>query len=259
MCGPYRGRFKAVNLSTSGSTLFVIGSRGDMFTRLFDFDLSGHDPFFLSYSYEDQRGKGDSAPIQLPPPGWVHQPKIPGRITSAISIEKVGKEAVHRVLRVEGLDRRGRTGYWEKDISQGSVWRFHRTGEPLRAHEIANPRRDTSRKGLGRAQDLAFAGPDSQVPNFNVYCSPARLRIHPPGARPFDLVLHNIDGLRQSARARGLDDNPREQYGDIEVPKALLENPFVRKNLGGRRFTDVTLEVTAHQLQIKELGWTLAR
>jgi hypothetical protein len=32
MCGPHRGRFKAVNLSASGSFVFVIGRRGDMFT-----------------------------------------------------------------------------------------------------------------------------------------------------------------------------------------------------------------------------------
>jgi hypothetical protein len=214
-----------------------------MFTRLFDFDLSGHDKFFLSYSYEDQRGKGDNAPIQLPPPGWIHQPKIPGRITSAISIEKTGKDAVHRILRVEGLDRRGRTGYWEKDITARS-WRFHRSGQPLHAQEIPNPRRDTSRKGLGRAADIRFAGPHGVIPNFNVYCSPATLRVDGK-----NLILHNIDGLRQSARARGLDDSPREEYGDIEVPKRY----------GGPRFTDVTLEVTAHQLQIKELGWTFTR
>src|SRR4051812_20601876 len=42
-CGPLRGRLRAVNLWASGSTLFVIGKRGDMFTRIYDFDLSGHD------------------------------------------------------------------------------------------------------------------------------------------------------------------------------------------------------------------------
>ena len=81
--------------------------------------------------------------------------------------------------------------------------------------------------------------------------------------RRIEIVLHNIDGLRQSPRARGLDGEPREQYGDIEVPKAAYTNPaarsFVQNTLGGGRFTDVTLELTAHQLQIKELGWTFSR
>src|ERR1700754_2744719 len=107
MCGPYRGRFKAVNLSASGSEIFVIGARGDMFTRLYDFDISGHDPVFFQYAYDNQRGRGDGAPIQLPAEPWKRQPKIPGTITSQISIHKVGRDSVHRILRVEGANRLG--------------------------------------------------------------------------------------------------------------------------------------------------------
>ena len=109
MCGPHRGRFKAVNLSASGSFVFVIGRRGDMFTRLYDFDISGHDPVFFNYSYEDQRGKGDGSPIQLPAERWTEQPKIPGAITRAISIHKTDAGSIHRILRVEGK-RRGADG-----------------------------------------------------------------------------------------------------------------------------------------------------
>ncbi|KAB2854275.1 MAG: hypothetical protein F9K43_29970, partial [Bauldia sp.] len=102
MCGPHESRFRSVNLSASGSRVFVIGRRGDMFTRLYDFDISGHDPVFFTYSYEDQRGNGDGSPIQLPAEPWTRQPKIDGRITSAISVEKRGRDAVHATLRVEG-------------------------------------------------------------------------------------------------------------------------------------------------------------
>ena len=265
MCGPYRGRFRAVNLSASGSTIFVIGPRGDLFTRVYDFDLSGHDRFFFHYSYANQRGKGSSAPIQLPPAAWVHQPKVPGRITSVISIHKVGRNVVHRIIRVAGLDRARHTGYWQKDIVslRAGSWRFHRTGLPLRGRLIGNPRRDTPRRGLGRAADIRFAGRVSgarvEVLNFNTYCSPARLRVHPRGGRAFVLVLHNVDGLRQQTRSSGLDDVPREQYGDIEVPRRLLHRAFVKRVLGGRRYSDVTLEVTRGRLQIQELGWTLQR
>ena len=129
-----------------------------MFTRLYDFDISGHDAIFFKYSYEDQRGKGDSAPIQLPAAGWVRQPKIPGAITSAISIHKVGKATVHRTMRVEGIDAGGRTGYWEKDVTAlgAGAWSFHRTALPLAGRRLHNPRRDTSRRGLGRGQDIRF-------------------------------------------------------------------------------------------------------
>ena len=102
MCGPHRGRFRAVNLSASGSFVFLVGRRGDLFTRLYDFDISGHDPVFFKYAYEDQSGAGEGAPIQLPAEPWAEQPKIPGRITDAISIHKEGPGTVHRILRVEG-------------------------------------------------------------------------------------------------------------------------------------------------------------
>jgi hypothetical protein len=266
MCGPLRGRFRAVNLSASGSFVFVVGGNGDLFTRFYDFDISGHNRVFFQYSYEDQRGKGDGAPIQLPAVGWVRHPKVPGRITSAISIHKVGTAAVHRTMRVEGIDGTGQTGYWEKDVTEfgAGAWRFHRTDRPLSAKRLHNPRRDTSRRGLGRAEDLRYAlkaqEPRAELVNFNAYCSPARLRIRPAGARKsFDLVLHNVDGLRQEPRARGLDGVPREQYGQVEVPPKLLKREFVRTRLGGRRFTSVTVRATADDVKLEELGWTFKR
>lgn len=66
---PHRGRFLAVGLSSSGSTHFIINRYGDMFTRLYDFDISGLDNLFMRYSYEDQRGRPFPA-IQLPAEPW---------------------------------------------------------------------------------------------------------------------------------------------------------------------------------------------
>ncbi|MFL5780506.1 MAG: hypothetical protein ACJ760_04265 [Thermoleophilaceae bacterium] len=251
-CGPLRGRFRAVNLSASGSTLFVIGKRGDMFTRIYDFDLSGHDDFFFDYSYEDQRGKGDSAPIQLPAAPWVHQPKIPGAITRSISIHKVGRDLLHRTLRV-----RGDGGYWEKDFSPRARWKFHRATLPGAARRLSNPRRDTSRRDLPRLHEMRYRAGRVEVRGFSVHCSPARLRV--AGAHPFTLRLHAVDGLRQEPRSAGLDGVPREYYGDVEVPKRLLGRDWVRRRLGGRRHTKVTIEATAGALQLRELGLTLKR
>ena len=266
MCGPHRGRFRSVNLSASGSTIFVIGKNGDLFTRLYDFDISGHDPLFFTYSYEDQRGKGDGAPIQLPAAPWVRHPKVPGRITSATSIHKVGTAAVHRTMRVEGLDAQGHTGFWEKDVTELSpgAWKFQRTDRPLSAKRLHNPRKDTSRRKLGKPEDRRYVLKTSELraelTNFNAYCSPARLRIRPRGAKKsFDLILHNVDGLRQQPRARGLDDTPREQYGEIEVPPKLLKRGFVQQQLGGRRFTDTSLKADGNEVAIETLGWTLRR
>lgn len=236
MCGPHRGRFKAVNLSASGSYVFVIGRRGDMFTRLYDFDISGHDPVFFSYSYEDQRGKGDGAPIQLPAARWVEQPKIRGTITSQISIHKTGVDAIHRILRVEGRRDRS-TGYWERDTAWPKTrpWAFHRTGLPLTAKRLRNPAKDTSKRGLGKSGNRRYGG----LRDFNVYCSPAHIR---RGGKRY--LLHTVDGLRQQARSRGLDDVPREQYGALQA---------------GKKFREVTVKATRDEVKLEELGWSFKR
>jgi hypothetical protein len=249
MCGPLRGRFRAVNLSASGSEQFVIGAHGDMFTRLYDFDLSGHDAVFFRYSYEDQRGKGDGAPIQLPAAPWVRQPKIPGRITSAISAHKVGVDAIHRILRVAG-ERAGLTGYWQRDVAEppGAGWSFHETGMPLAGKLLDNPQRDTSRRDLARAEDFAYrmtrAGMTADLLDFNPYCSPARLHVQEGGVTK-EYLLHTVDGLRQQARGRGLDDVPREQYAALEGPPG--------------KFETVTVRATRSELVIPEKNWTFQR
>lgn len=239
MCGPLRGRFQAVNMSGSGSEIFVIGRHGDLFARIYDFDLSGHDAFFMKYSYENQRGKGDSAPIQLPAAPWVRQPKIPGRITSTISVHKTGVDTVHRILRVEGT-RDGKTGYWERDIADPAAagWKFHATGLPLTGQVLDNPARDTSTLGLGPAEDEHYRmGTKGELLDFNPYCSPAKLKINGHMA-----LLHYVDALRQEIRARGLDDNPREYDGAIEDPPG--------------RFETVTVRAASSQVVIPQKNWT---
>ena len=241
MCGPYRGRFGAVAMSASGSEIFVLGAHGDMFTRIYDFDLSGHDAFFMKYSYEDQRGKGDNAAIQLPASPWVMQPKIPGAITTTISVYKTGVDTVHRILRAEGK-RAGQTGYWERDIADPpkAGWTFHPTGMPLTGRTVDNPGRDTSKLGLTTPEDFAYAMPNGELRDFNPYCSPAHLRVDGR-----ELTLHTVDALRQEVRARGLDDNPREYYGAIEGPP--------------RKFETVTVKATVSEVVIPEKGWTFKR
>ncbi len=272
MCGPHRGRLQAVNLSASGSTIFIIDRFGDMYTRLYDFDIAGNDPAFFRYSYDDQRRVRDPA-IQLPSPPWVQQPKIPGRITSAISIEKIGVGAVHRILRVEGLDAHGHTGFWQKDITQPSsrAWRFHRSDQPLQGHRLDNRHGDSSDKALGPGEDQRYArtaqGSDwtGEIPNFNVYCTPARLRVQFPSGERLDLILHTVDSIRLTPRARGLDNNPRSMQATIEIPPATLARlhnlptsarAFIETYLHDARFTATPVQVTRGALVFPDLGWT---
>lgn len=249
MCGPHRGRFKAVSLSASGSQIFLVGARGDLFTRLYDFDISGHNAVFFSYAYENQRGKGDGSPIQLPAEDWVQQPKIPGAITSAISVHKVGKGSIHRVLRVEG-EHGGRTGFWERDIADPPAqgWTFHATDRALVGRRLDNPQRDTSREDLGPSEDARFVlrgqATEAEIADYNPYCTPARMRIRDDGGER-EVKLHLVDGLRQQVRGRGLDDVPRSQFGAIEHPDG--------------RFEKVTVRATRDALVFEERGWRFVR
>jgi hypothetical protein len=266
MCGPHRGRFRAAGLAASGSTVFVAGRHGDLFTRLYDFDISGSDPVYFEYSYADQRGRRRPA-IQLPPPGWVEHPKVPGRITRTISIEKRGRGGIHRTLRVEGLDARGRSGWWEKDLTarRRGAWRFHRSGRRLLGRRLHNPPRDTSALGLAPSRDrryeLAAGRWSARLEDFNVACSPARLRVRLSPRVGFALSLHTRDGIRVEPLAS----RPRSQYGTIEAPARVRRSrrPAVRgwveRHLRGRRFTDVAVEVTDRAVELDELGWRFVR
>lgn len=249
MCGPRRGRFKALSLSASGSYVLVIGAHGDLFTREYDFDISGHNRVFFRYSYENQRGRDGGGPIQLPAAPWVRQPKIRGRITSRVSIHKVGVDSIHRILRVEGT-RDGRTGYWQRDVaaSRAAGWSFHPSGAPLVGRRLENPARDSSGLDLGPGEDVLYRmrtkDTTGELLDYNTYCSPAHLRIREDG-RTRNLLLHHVDGLRQTPRARGLDDVPREQYGALEGPRG--------------KFESVTVRATRATVRIVERGWTFTR
>jgi hypothetical protein len=190
VCAPRRGRFRAVALAGSGSTVLLQGRAGELYTRQYDFDISGADIAQLRYSWEDQRGVADPA-IQLPPLGWRRQPDIPGRPTTRISIHTTGAGSLARVLRVEGLDRRGRRGYWEKRIA-GPRWRFVATGLSLRGRLLAanaRPAPLVPARAAGYAGRLAD-GTRVELRGFHPYCSPAPLRLIAPSGRRVTLTLH---------------------------------------------------------------------
>ena len=254
VCGPQDGRLRIAALSASASVLFVADRYGHLYSRTYDFDISGGDPVFFVYSYEDQRGRVSPA-IQLPAPGWVREPDVPGAVTDRISIHKLGGGSHRLVLRVEG--RHGTaTGYWEKPRG-GGEWRFVASGEALGGTPLGDP---AAPPDLGAPATRAYAGTGAGatllVPDFDVACTPSTLRVELPG-RTLTLSLHGVDGLRQLARGEGLDARPRTLYGAIEVPAGLTGDSWVKSILGGRRFTEVTLSATSGELLVEELGWTL--
>ena len=134
--GPERGAFKAISISSSASTMFVINEAGEMYTRIADFDIIGCDPMFFKYTYipykSDVPGtnyKSNLTPWALPGEGWRQQVKIPlegkAGITKYITILQNGQGNGARELRVAGMDLEGEAGYWTKGIYEGA-WRFEK-------------------------------------------------------------------------------------------------------------------------------------
>lgn len=164
---PYHSRFKVQSFSSSASMTFVINKYGDMFTRLFDYDLSGSDEVFFEYSWFSQVNVKDatenswserltSAKIRLPSPSWEQQPKIDGTITDRISVESTAQGSQNRRLKVEGK-RKGHTGYFTKLVND-KTWKFVRTDEPLQGTVLQNSTKDTSKKDLAPKSGLHYKG-----------------------------------------------------------------------------------------------------
>ncbi|MFF6844865.1 hypothetical protein ACFY8X_39785 [Streptomyces tanashiensis] len=270
MATPHRGRFRAEALSTAASTSFVVNRYGDLYTRLYDFDIAGSDRVFFSYSYEDQRGAAFPK-IQLPAPDWVRQPKVPssGQITDRISVHKTGRGTDARELRVEGRDH-GRSGFWHKALTD-SGWSFTETGEPLRGRLLQNTPDDRSADTLVPASPYDYAGTrggvTARVDAFAVAVTSTPLLLR-AGDRELTVTLHTVDGLRQSVQSPGLTSQPRVFYGTVEVPRSVLDDldaqqpelrDLIRDRLGSARFTDTDVVVTDRTMTIARLGLTLNR
>ena len=265
---PLGGRFQAQSLSASASTLFVMNRYGDMYTRTFDFDSSGSDSVFFRYSWDSQRGKPSAgslaqemvdrstAAVQLPAPDWQRQPKIPGQITSAITVVSPGPGPENRQLRVEGV-RNGDAGYWHKKL-HSTQWRFTPTGGSLQGASVDNSAEDRSaatlappapwnlsaslpaRTALVDGQTLVDIGlPYSvvdprlldqvgltagksgyrlQVENFDPAVTTRTATVTTASGAQIPVLLHTADGMRMSPSRPGLTAAPRHLIGAIELP-----------------------------------------
>ncbi|MEV0252457.1 hypothetical protein AB0H76_38125 [Nocardia sp. NPDC050712] len=281
MATPENGRFRATALSTSGSTSLVINNAGDLYTRLFDFDISGADKVFFRYSYADQRGRPEApdmlaervdpatAAIQLPAPTWTRQPAIPGESTNRISIHKTGIGSDARELRVEGVDA-NRTGYWTKPLT-APAWTFVPTGQPL----IGTPTSGSSEPvdTTIPLSPYSFSGQSAadwtaSVAHFDPANSPTPLRLTFADGTHLTLTLHTVDGLRQTPQLPGITTQPRHFDGTIEVPPDILNSPaaqpspirnFLESTLGSAKFTDTPVIVTESEFRIPALNLALGR
>ncbi len=284
---PLGGRFQAQSMSTAASVTFVMNRYGDMFTRLFDFDISGADTLFFQYSWQDQSDRREPASqfdaaldpsvarIQLPAPSWVRQPKIPGTVTSAISIHATGGAGSDaRELRVEGVGADGRTGFWHKMLAD-DAWSFTPTGLPLHGEDVANSPRDRSHDTLAPPSpyDFSAALPDRgeaggyrlDVTAFEWASSERTATVTAPDGTRFPVELHTIDGMRMTPRGEGLDAVPRAMTGAIGLTQEAWDGldgqppavqTFARSWLDGHRRAPVSLTVTDTTMAIDRASGT---
>ncbi|MGB3604668.1 MAG: hypothetical protein WBA38_14080 [Gordonia sp. (in: high G+C Gram-positive bacteria)] len=271
---PLGGRFQSVALSAAASTTFVMNRYGDMFTRTFDFDSSGSDSVFFRYSWESQAGKPsatnlsqemvdrNTAAVRLPAPDWTRQPKIPGEVTSAITVVSTGPGVEKRELRVEGR-RDGQNGFWHKDI-HAKNWAFTATGSPLQRKLLENSAADRSSETIAPpkpwnlyttlpsrsasvdgqtlidiglpysvidprllAQVGLTAEPSSyriSVDNFDPAVTTRQATVTTRDGTKIPVLLHTADGMRMSPGHVGLTKTPRHLIGAIEIPASAYRD-----------------------------------
>ncbi len=191
--GPERGAFIAESLSASASTIFLINSAGEMYTRLADFDTVGSDPMFFKYTYDRQYS--DPRPGSdydtnfnywaLPAEDWYMQPNINGgRLTSRITILQNGRGNEKRELRVGAVNSAGRTGYYYKQLYD-SEWKFQPAELKFAEQDFIEfeppaPRGvspDRSLSGFLWLDGKLIDGLSIEVHNFNLFEGEAILRV----------------------------------------------------------------------------------
>lgn len=284
--GPVNGRFKSVALSCSASTTFVINQYGDMYTRLYDFDISGANGLLHRYSWQDQSNKPEApnvnaayfdlsyAAIQLPAPDWEKQVKIPGKITNRISIHATGKGSNSRELRVEGMQG-SQTGYWKKGLTD-NAWTFTFTGEALQGELLDNSYHDKANETLAPLSSYSFKGElfalfpyatyEFKIDNFDYAATTRLVTVKISTGETFNLKLHTVDALRQTPRAVGLNMVPRKYSAAIELDhnqwnnlsaSSVEKRRFVSKFMWNKRIKEITLYAKSSGIYVLDWAKTL--
>ncbi len=215
ICLPNHGSFQAVNMSASGSTVFLAGTLGELYTRLYDFDTAGENDT-LEYSFLISQPSGNTRALPAEP--WLRQPDIPdGLITDRISIAQNGQGNAGRQLRVEGV-RQGRTGYFEKQIFD-ATWTFVETGHTVCGPFLNAPGRlppEPFTPDFFPLQGELVRSPtfgqsvsvEVDISAFFLFCSPAEVTLRVNGntvtvnGEPLVFHLHHVHSMILEQRDR---------------------------------------------------------
>lgn len=271
-CGPRRGTFKAITMSTSASTLFLINAYGEMYTRMHDFDISGENPL-LTYTFYSRTPPKHVR--KLPMPDWRKQPVLPPtQITSTITILQNGEGNSARELRVEGV-KNGKTGYYTKAIF-AKTWSFKETGHTLLQPFLKERPKKQPVPDARNSEETTLTGTlkkdgekealQIEIRGFHVVCSPAELRIQYKGkwiqTQGKDLVwtLHHVHTMVTHRRKREFWTSGKVadiRVGLITPTLDSIDDPDARKILQ-RFFSGIPVinfsgTATQKSMQLKEL------
>lgn len=276
ICLPDRGTFFVENISASASTVFIVGTLGELYTRLYDFDTAGENDT-LTYSFLITMASGDTR--ALPAEDWLRQPDITeGFITNKITIFQDGQGNAARMLRVEGV-RNGQTGFFYKHIFD-DTWSFEETGftvcgpflnAPGRTPPPAMEPLDYELTGtLARNPDVgASVSVDIDVPRFNLMCSPADATLSVDGSvvtvggEPLIFPLHHVHSLILETRPREywLEGIPATIRAALLVPAEVANiddddaRAVVQSLFEDRGVVNFKGSVTLTQLSLNEMTW----
>jgi len=269
-CGPERGTFVADNISVSASTIFVIGSGGAMYTRLWDFDISGESDL-LTYSYIHEGG--DDNVRALPAEDWKRQPDVDGLVTRTIAIFQTGKGNSARGLRVEGM-RDGHSGFFFKNLDDAD-WQFEATDRPISAPILAGPTDpvvsdDSTLRGALRRENVD-GELTLEIADFNLMCSPASVFlldgdqvVTANGGQPLVLPLHHVHAMLSTTRptwfwAKRTDAQIR---GALLIPDAVnqIDDPDVKARVlalvGERQVINLAGNANYDHIELQEIPIT---
>lgn len=274
--GPAGGRFRSAAIATSESVNFVIGRHGDLYTRKYDLDLAGANHIPGRYDWLDgpvlpsapdqlrERFDPAFAPISLPAEPWRAQPKIPGEVSSRISVIDTGDRMEDKDLRVEGASG-GRTGYWSKPL-EGGAWAFTPTDIPLSGMPLAaDPGRDQSLEDAAPPTGMDFAGDlpggwTARTDDFDWAQTTHNVTVISPAGHEYRVLMHTTDGLRLIPRGPGLDGVPRDLEGALDLRPAAPWAPghedladLARTGLGGD-LLEIAVRATTGALEVSRPG-----
>ena len=251
---PERGSFIAKNISTSGSTIFLINEQGDMFTRLLDFDTVGSDPMFFKYTYNNEKQKflgsdyrSNFTPWGLPNEDWKKHPKIQltgkAKITSAITIFQNGKGNFAREMRVAGISPEGKIGFYKKQLND-KTWAFVEAplilDESLFLDTNSNPN-----LSYGKNNEISYSGKliidgkeikdlQLKIPNFVMSEGFCNLEFIYQNEKSV-LTLHPVEMWTYLVRYNpGLDGTSKKFFVTAELPENFfsnIRNPEIKNTL----------------------------